>query len=130
VINTARAVDGSVRRHGVSFAQWAVLNQLAEQPGLSGAELARTMLITPQAAHQALTTLDRAGLVERKPDPNHRRIIRAVLTEAGRDVADRCRADTIQVEHRVLGTFDTKDQWALLDLLQRYVQQFTTPREA
>jgi DNA-binding MarR family transcriptional regulator len=123
---TRKAVDEAVRAHGVTVSQWAVLYQLAERPGLSGAELAREMLLTPQATHQALTTLERMGLVVRKPDPNHARIFRAVLTDNGRRVAERCRADSLKIQRKLVATFDEEEQALLTDLLQRYLRAVAT----
>jgi DNA-binding MarR family transcriptional regulator len=123
---TRKAVDEAVRSHGVTVSQWAVLYQLAQHPGLSGAELAREMLLTPQAVHQALTTLVRRGLVERTPDANHARIFRASLTEDGRRIARRCRADSMKIQRKLLATFDDEERTVFCDLLQRYVQAMST----
>jgi DNA-binding MarR family transcriptional regulator len=123
---TRKAVDEAVRAHGVTVSQWAVLYRLARRPGLSGAELAREMLLTPQAAHQALTTLVRKGLVERKPDPNHARIFRAVLTDDGRRLAERCRADSLAIHGKLMAAFDTDEREAFTDLLRRYIDALAT----
>src|SRR6201992_3845497 len=79
-------VNEAVSSHGVSTAQIGVLRQLSNEPGLSGAELARRLLISPQGVQLALTALERRGLVERKQDPQHKRILQAYLTSEGRDV--------------------------------------------
>jgi DNA-binding MarR family transcriptional regulator len=123
---TRKAVDEAVRSHGVTVSQWAVLYQIAQHPGLSGAELAREMLLTPQAVHQALTTLVRRGLVERTPDANHARIFRATLTDEGRRTASRCRADSIRLHRKLLATFEAEERTVFADLLQRYVQAMST----
>jgi DNA-binding MarR family transcriptional regulator len=127
VIYTARAVDAVVRDHGVSVAQWAVLNRLVQHRWLSGAELARLMLISPQAAQQALTTLDEMGLVERTPDPNHGRILRAALTAEGRRVAELCWADSLRIEANLMAPFSATEREVFTDLLRRYVRQFDVP---
>lgn len=118
-----KTVDEAVRVHGVSASQWAVLHRLAERPGQSGAELARQMLVTPQAVHQTITTLVWMGLVERTPDPNHARIFRAVLTEDGRRTAESCRVDALKVQEVLLEPFDEDEQEAFADLLQRYLDR-------
>jgi DNA-binding MarR family transcriptional regulator len=127
VDHTRRAVDEALRDHDVSVAQWAVLNRLSEHPQLSGAELARRMLITPQAAHQALTTLERMGLVQRKPDPDHARIVRAFLTEDGRRITEACRTEVLKVERRLLAGFDADERRAFTDFLVRYVRESEPP---
>jgi DNA-binding MarR family transcriptional regulator len=119
---TRKAVDEAVRSHGVTVSQWAVLYQLAQHPGLSGAELAREMLLTPQAVHQALTTLERRGLVSRAPDVDHARIFRATLTDEGLRIARRCRADSMKIQRKLLATFDAEERTLFTDLLERYVR--------
>lgn len=116
-----RAVDDAVRVHGVSAAQWGVLNRLSEEPGLSGADLARQMFITPQAAQLALTTLEHRGLVERRPDPSHGRILRCYLTAAGKRLADVCRADAHAVETELMAGYSTEERRLFTDFLLRYM---------
>ena len=81
-------VNEAVSSHGVSTAQIGVLRQLTNEPGLSGAELARRLLISPQGVQLALTALERRGLVERKQDPQHGRILRAYLTDEQRTLRE------------------------------------------
>ena len=76
-------VNDAVSEHGVSTAQIGMLRQLADEPGLSGADLARRLLISPQGVQLALKELERRGLVERKQDPQHGRILQAFLTDRG-----------------------------------------------
>src|SRR6201995_2680324 len=79
-------INDAISEHGVSTAPMGVRRQLANEPGLSGAELARRLLISPQGVQLALTALEGRGLIERKPDPQHGRILRAYLTDQGRAV--------------------------------------------
>jgi len=76
-------VNDAIRGHGVSTAQIGVLRQPSNEPGLSGAELARRLLISPQGVQLALTALEGRGFIERKPDPSHKRVLQAYLTESG-----------------------------------------------
>jgi DNA-binding MarR family transcriptional regulator len=119
---TRRAFDDAVRVHGVSAAQLGVLNRLAEHPGLSGAELARLMLTTSQAAQLMLAALERKGLVERTPDANHGRIIRSALTKDGRRIVDACRPDVWELERQLGTALASDEREALVDLLGRYVE--------
>jgi DNA-binding MarR family transcriptional regulator len=118
-----RIVDEAVRVYGVTAAQLGVLNRLAQHPGLSGAQLARQMLITPQAAQLALTTLEQRGLIERTPDPNHGRILRATLTKEGRRVARVCMATALAAEEKLFGDLTTEERGTLSELLQRVIDQ-------
>lgn len=78
------AMEAALREHGLTGAQYAVLSVLVRDPGMSGAELARACNTTPQAMNGVLATMERGGLVERRPHPTHGRILQVDLTEHGR----------------------------------------------
>ncbi|MFN6548000.1 MarR family winged helix-turn-helix transcriptional regulator [Mycolicibacterium nivoides] len=118
-------VNESVKEHGVTTAQIGVLRQLTNQPGLSGAELARRLLITPQGVQLALTALEKRGLVERKQDPQHGRILQVFLTEEGRAVASAVVADAVAAHERVFGVLSDEEQEQLKALLRRVIEQGT-----
>lgn len=120
-----RTVNDAISSHGVTTAQVGLMRQLTKEPGLSGAELARRLLITPQGVQLALTALEGRGLVERKPDPQHGRILQAYLTEQGQDVAEACLADAVAAHNKVFGVLDRKEQEMLQGLLSRVVEQGT-----
>ena len=77
------AMETTLRPHGLTGAQYAVLSVLARDPGMSGADLARACNTTPQAMNGVIATLERAGLLERRPHPTHGRILEATLTDEG-----------------------------------------------
>lgn len=118
-------VNDAVKPHGVSTAQIGVLRQLMNEPGLSGAELARRLLITPQGVQLALTALEKRGLVERKQDPQHGRILQVFLTDTGRAVAQDVVSDAIAAHDRVFGVLSPEEQQQLRALLARVVEQGT-----
>lgn len=118
-------VNESVKEHGVTTAQIGVLRQLTNQPGLSGAELARRLLITPQGVQLALTALEKRGLVERKQDPQHGRILQVFLTDEGRAVASAVVADAVAAHERVFGVLSDDEQEQLKALLRRVIEQGT-----
>ena len=119
------AVNDAVSQHGVSTAQIGVLRQLANEPGLSGAELARRLLITPQGVQLAIKALEQRGLVERRPDPQHARILKVYLTVQGREVANAVVSDAIAAHEAVFGVLTPEEQQTLRDLLARVVEKGT-----
>ena len=76
-------METALRAHGLNGAQYAVLSVLAREPGLSGADLARACNTTPQAMNGVLATLERDGLVDRRPHPTHGRILQVTLMREG-----------------------------------------------
>jgi DNA-binding MarR family transcriptional regulator len=118
-------VNEAISGHGVTTAQIGLMRQLANEPGLSGAELARRLLISPQGVQLALAALERRGLVERKQDPQHGRIMQAYLTEEGRAVTSAVLTDALAAHERVFGVLTSDEQQLLHDLLARVVEQGT-----
>jgi DNA-binding MarR family transcriptional regulator len=78
------AMANALGSHDLTVTQFAVLTALDEVPGLSNADLARRAFVTPQSMHAVLQELERLQLVVRRPHPQHRRVLQAALTEAGR----------------------------------------------
>lgn len=119
------AVNEAISRHGVSTAQIGVLRQLAIEPGLSGAELARRLLITPQGVQLAVKSLEERGLVERRTDPQHARILQVFLTDQGRKVAHAAISEAIAAHAAVFDVLTPDEQRTLRDLLARVVEKGT-----
>jgi len=82
---------------GMTLPHIATLFLLSQTPGLSGAQLARWTMVTPQTMNQILTRLELDGLIVREPDPEHGRILRARVTDYGQQQFERgCElADTL-----------------------------------
>jgi DNA-binding MarR family transcriptional regulator len=118
-------VNEAISGHGVTTAQIGLMRQLANEPGLSGAELARRLLISPQGVQLALAALERRGLVERKQDPQHGRIMQAYLTDEGRAVTSAVLTDALAAHERVFGVLSSDEQQQLHDLLGRVVEKGT-----
>jgi DNA-binding MarR family transcriptional regulator len=78
------AMDDVLRAHGLTAPQYAALSVLARDSGISGADLARACVTTPQAMNGVIGTLERTGLVQRHPHPTHGRILQIELTDEGR----------------------------------------------
>jgi DNA-binding MarR family transcriptional regulator len=72
-----------VRAADLTVAQYAALLGLAESPGISGAALARSCLVTPQAMAAVLKGLEEHGLVERSRHAWHGNVLELRLTKHG-----------------------------------------------
>src|SRR6516164_5330518 len=76
-------LDRRLSEHGASLWNWVLLKEAANAEGASQRELAQHMRIEPPTLVRHLDKLADEGLVERRPDPDDRRIVRVVVTEAG-----------------------------------------------
>jgi DNA-binding MarR family transcriptional regulator len=96
-------LDEEMRVHGVSTPEYVTLSLLRERDGLSCAQLARWALVTPQAMNLVISGLERRRLVRRRPDPKHRRVLRASVTAKGLEVLARCDRSMDGIEADMLG---------------------------
>ena len=73
------------RPHGLTAAQYNVLNVLAASPdGISQRELGDRLVVDRSNVTGLLDRLEKSGWVRRTDDPVDRRVYRVVLTPAGR----------------------------------------------
>jgi DNA-binding MarR family transcriptional regulator len=96
------AMTAALRDFGATLPEYAVLTALAEEPGLSNADLARRTFVTPQTMNQVLRELEQRGWVSRHPHPGHGRILQAELTDGGRQTLTACHRAVDAVEGRML----------------------------
>jgi DNA-binding MarR family transcriptional regulator len=95
-------LDEATRAHGVTTTEYLALSVLRDREGMSSAELARWAFVTPQAMNLVISALERRRLVRRRPDPQHRRVLRASVTSKGRQVLERCDESMDQIEADML----------------------------
>lgn len=74
---------GRAEEHGLSLREHIVLSALHKTPDLTQIELGRGLGLDKSTLTAQLDRLERAGLVQRRPDPRDRRARILVLTAAG-----------------------------------------------
>src|ERR1700744_4133962 len=99
-LNTA--MTAALRGPGATVPEYAVLTALADEPGMSNADLARRAYVTPQTMNQVLRELEHRGWVSRHPHPEHGRILQAELTGPGRQALGPCHQAVGAVEEQML----------------------------
>lgn len=127
--NCRTAMDAALQAHGLSAAQYAVLRRLEDDPGLSGAELARRLYVTAQTMNRLIATLEHGGLLERFPDAQHGRVLRARLTDSGRAAIAAARRTIEGVEARMLAGLNAAEQAQLAALLRRCAEALEAPAD-
>jgi DNA-binding MarR family transcriptional regulator len=95
---------------GVTPPQFAVLTMLRAYPGLSGADLARAALLTPQTVGVIIRNLERDGAIRKTPHPVHGRVLRWTLTRRGRTLLEKCRRHAKALERRLRAGLGAKAQ--------------------
>jgi DNA-binding MarR family transcriptional regulator len=111
-------MDGALREIGLTTPQYAALSVLGDEPGLSGAELARRCFVTPQTMNAVVVNMEAAGLISRRPHPEHGRVLQAYLTEAGGELVSRAHEMVEAIEQRMLAGLDRDERLQLLNALR------------
>ena len=85
------AFETALAPYGLSEPQWDTLRTLRDRPGASGADIARSTKVSPQAVATMLQRLEKAGLIERRSVQG--RMIETYLSKAGRNLTETRRRD-------------------------------------
>jgi DNA-binding MarR family transcriptional regulator len=96
-----RAVDAALRDLGLTTPQFSLLSVLEAEPGLSGAELARASMLTPQTTNGILVALERKGRIRRTPDARDGRVLQLQITDGGHALLAQARERVLTVERRM-----------------------------
>jgi DNA-binding MarR family transcriptional regulator len=86
---------------GATPPQFVVLTMLKAYPGLSGAELARVAILTPQTVSVIIGNLERDGAIRKTPHPVHGRMLQWTLTARGLALLQNCRRHAIALERKL-----------------------------
>jgi DNA-binding MarR family transcriptional regulator len=124
------AKEPPLRDIGVSGSLYAVLMNLRVAPGLTGAELARVVGVTPQAIGPLVAKLVDRGWVERRTHPRHQNVQELHLTDSGRTetaVADRIMAHLDDHLRRSLGDDEYRHLAVLLGRVIEHLPGWTPP---
>jgi DNA-binding MarR family transcriptional regulator len=128
----ARAIEQRLevvyREHGLEPG-WhdvlATLRRTGPDHRLRPSDFANTLMLTSSGTTKRLDRLERAGLIERAPDPDDRRGTLITLTPAGRELIDAVTEAHMANEARILSGLTGDEQRELADLLRKL--QLTLP---
>lgn len=90
--------------------------------GITAAEIAREMEISPASATVSLKRMEAAGLLRREADENDRRVQHLTLTPAGIALDDRCRAGMAFAAEATFRGFTAQEMALLESMLDRMAQ--------
>ena len=119
--NTVSAAIANVyaERHDLSIPEWRVIAVLAQEPGLSAAEVAARTAMDKVAVSRAVARLLKSRRLRRGATSADRRRLSLELTAAGRDVYNRIVPWARDYERRLLEALDAEAARALDDALRR-----------
>lgn len=110
-------MDEALRPLGLTVPQYACLELLGQQPGLSNAELARGAFVTRQSMNLVLRGLENRDLVERPTSVEQGRARPSQLSAAGYDLLEQASRLIATVERQMVTGLREEEQRALRSAL-------------
>jgi len=110
------ALEADLAEHGLTMGDYQVLVYLseAEDHAMRMCDLAGHLQLSPSGVTRRLDGLVRAGLVARQPSETDRRVMMAVLTDAGMALLERAAPTHVRsVRHRLVDRVDRGDLLAM-----------------
>ena len=118
-----RRFQDTLRPHGLTVHQFSVLAVLEARPGVTAAELARMVLVTPQSMRSLVEQLESAGLVEPRPRLGRGTRAPTSLSPAGSELLQRA-TESVRDLDRITRTSLGDDAPGLLDGIQAIEEMF------
>lgn len=123
ISDTARLMrkrfDAVARRHAITSAQWRVLANVHRCPGITQGQLAERMEVEPITTCRMVDRLAQVSLIERRPDPDDRRVWKLYVTAAALPLMDQMREIVDGVLDQALCGLDDGERDMLNALLER-----------
>jgi DNA-binding MarR family transcriptional regulator len=120
-------MDTALREIGLTTPQYAALSVLWEQPGLSGAALARRSFVTPQTMNTIIGNLEAASLLVRRSHPERGRVLQAYVTPQGETLLQEAHRRVRAIEEQMVTEFSPDELLQLMKALQACIDALETP---
>jgi DNA-binding MarR family transcriptional regulator len=114
-------LDEALRMVGLTTPQFSAMRELALEPNLSNAELARACFVTPQTMIKILQGLQKAGLITRQPHLNNKHILDTALTPAGLQKLEAATTLVDSIEDRMRMGVTIEEQELLRKVFARFI---------
>ncbi|MBU7596336.1 MarR family transcriptional regulator [Streptomyces sp. XM4193] len=112
-------VDAVLKPYGLTFARYEalVLLTFSQSGALPMSKIGERLMVHPTSVTNTIDRLERAGLVDRRPNPNDGRGTLASVTDRGREVCDAATSDLTAMDFG-LGTYDAEECDEIFALLR------------
>ena len=113
------AEEPVLAKHGLTMWGYAVLSTLDRAAFRTQAALAEAINADKTRIIRTLDDLQDDGYIERRPDPDDRRVRLLAITETGRQIKDAVQAEIQRGEERWLGELTQEERRVFLRALRR-----------
>jgi DNA-binding MarR family transcriptional regulator len=117
------AEEPVLQAHGLTMWGYAVLSALAKSSMRTQAALAAAIGADKTRIIRTLDDLQDDGYIERRPDPDDRRVRLLAITDAGRRVKNAVQQEIQRGEERWLGELSADERRTFLRVLERLTRR-------
>jgi DNA-binding MarR family transcriptional regulator len=118
-------LDEELQPLGITTSQLRMLWSIAENPGISGAKMARLCSVTPQSGQATLAMMEAQGWVRRTPSQATHRVLVAELTGKGQQILIKARKIAEALDRRLWNGISKHDLAGLDTALRSAVHALT-----
>jgi len=120
--------DDYARTRGITRQQWLVLIALMRQEPVSQVKLAQYLEVEPMSLCRMADRLQAAGMIERQPSPDDRRVRLLSLTPKARDLLVELRRHGAKIMELATDGLSPQQKDALMSSLDRVRDNLTSDR--
>jgi|SRR5579871_2909518 len=115
---------------GMHQGQELILCELAQRNGQAQSELAERLCVQPPTLTNALHSLEKSGLVQRRTDDADQRVSRVYLTDTAVDVQPRIGEIWTAIEEQAFAPLSAEERTTLHRLLSSVYDHLTSARSS
>ena len=118
-----RLLDREMARNGASLARTKLLMFVSKEGPARATDIAELFGLAPRTVTEALDSLERAGLVQRSPDAQDRRVKRISITPQGEDAIRATEPLRLQLVDQIFGVLSAEQRAQLAGIIDALSQR-------
>jgi len=113
--------EEALKPYGLIGKHWGILSVLREKGTLTQHDIGKCIHMDRSTMVTMIDDLEKAGLVERRPNPSDRRAYSVLMTEKGKNLLPECTRLGVAAEKKFLSVLSSKEQKELAVMLKKLV---------
>lgn len=114
-----RLFDRRMAASGASLARTKMMMFIDREGPVRAADIAELFSLAPRTVTEALDSMERAGLVERSPDPQDRRAKRVTITDVGKSAIAASEPERLALIEEVFGILTVEERAQFLGVMDK-----------
>jgi DNA-binding MarR family transcriptional regulator len=122
--------EEALKPYGLIGKHWGILSVLKEKGNLTQHDIGKCVHMDRSTMVNMIDDLEKAGLVERRPNASDRRAYSVFMTEKGKSILPECSRLGTAAEKKFLSILSPKEQKELAHLLKKLVSAHYGPNKS